>query len=90
MVRHRRLPLGRMWLPVPSALVYAGAWVARAVLRLPRVRRRMPADCPLDGKRVGALVTGAARALLWSGSYVLLDVKVEEKEERVGVRVRVV
>ena len=75
---------------MPSALVYAAAWVARVVLRLPRVRRRMPADLPLDGKRVGALVTGAARAMLCSGSYVLLDVNVEEEDERVGVRVRMV
>jgi hypothetical protein len=76
-----------LWLPIPSAVLYAAAWIVR--VSLPR-RLKDRKDLPCDGHALARTVTALARLLLCSGSYVLCDVEVMEGKERVGVRVRLV
>ncbi len=85
-VRHPRLPGGRLWLPCFSFLVYLLAWGARAAIRL-APKEKVPAGLPLGPARLGWLVTRAAEVLLWSGSYMLLEVTLPR--EGIGVKVRV-
>ena len=89
---HPKLPFGRAVLPVPSAVLYLGAWCVRAGLAVsPRLRKRLASQgFPSDARQASRCVTRFAWELLWSGSYVLCDVEVAEGKERVGVRVRLV
>ena len=85
-----RLPQGpfrRIWLPIPSLVVYLTAWVARVAVRFVRWDRieRKGRTIPMDPARIGALVTRAAWVLLCSGPYTLCDVHVQSE----GVHVRI-
>jgi hypothetical protein len=85
-VRHPRLPFGVLWLPCFSFVVYLVAWGARLVIRFAG-RGKLARQLPLTPARLGWLVTRAAAAVLWSGSYTLLEVEAPGKVE---VRVRLV
>ena len=85
-VSYRGLPA--LCLPVPSAVVYALACAARLALGSIPVEGRERGGLPMEGRRLGALVTAVVGALLWSGSYVLLDVRVLEAQ--LGMRIRVI
>lgn len=78
----RRLPA--ICLPVPSAVLWAGALLGSAALAA--VPGRPATALPMDGRRLGRLAVGLARAVLCAGGYTLLDVRVSEA----GLRVRVV
>ena len=85
-VRKPGVPFGRLWLPIPSVVVYLAAWVVKVWLAS---GRRRPGEeegkSGIDVRRMAPHVTKLAWALLWSGSYVLCDVKVPEE----GVRVKI-
>ena len=90
-VRHPKLPTGALGVVIPSALVYAGAWVARACLNVaPRqaVRGGGGRELPVDARTLGRYLVKFAGVLLCSGSYVLCDVRVPE--ERLRLRIRLV
>jgi hypothetical protein len=92
MVRHPRLPFGRLWVPFLSVGLYVLAWLARAMLWFVperRLRERAGRGLPPDVKRYGALLTRMAWILLFSGSYTLVEADVRDGEERVGVRINV-
>jgi len=87
-VRHPRLPLGALGVTIPSALAYAGAWLARAYLNLvPRqaLREGGARELPVDVRELGDCLVKAAWVLLCSGSYVLCDVVVPAKKVRVRI-----
>ena len=75
---------------IPSSLAYALALVAAALVRwLPE--GRMPRDLgtmPLSRAALARSLRGMARAVLCSGSYVLLEVAVPA--ERLHVKVRLI
>ena len=90
-VRHPALPTGAVGLSIPSALVYAGAWLVRLGINLaPRqsLQQGGVREVPVDLGKVGEFVVKAASVLLCSGSYVLCDVSVPS--ERVRVRITVI
>ena len=73
---------------IPSALVYAAAWVARACLHyVPRqaLREGGARELPVDVRELGDCLVKAAWVLLCSGSYVLCDVVVPAKKVRVRI-----
>jgi len=85
------MPLGAMGVTIPSALVYAAAWVVRAFLNLaPRQALQGPGarDLPVDVRKLGRHVVDLASVLLCSGSYVLCDVRVPA--EKVKVRITLI
>ena len=89
-VEHPRLPVGRIWLPIPSLMLYVAAWVVRAASGVVWKRwasARPAAAAGVDRKLVGRALTRAAWVLLCSGSYVLCDVRVPGKRLRVRIRV---
>ena len=76
---------------MPSLLIYLGAWAVRIGLRVaPRrmLRKRGLKELPVDARQVGRMGTKLAWALLCSGSYVLLDVRIPN--DRVRVRIRLI
>lgn len=87
---HRRLPLGRIWVPFFSPLLYvAAAFASMAVRFVPRrVFERHGQEMPVDPRLAGRYLRKMAWVLLCSGSYVLCDVNVNTPDERVRVRVR--
>jgi len=90
-VRHPKLPLGALGVTIPSALVYAGAWVARACLNVvPRqaLREGGARELPVEARKLGRYLVKFAGVLLCSGSYVLLDVRVLGAQ--LGMRIRVI
>jgi hypothetical protein len=89
-VYHPKLPFGRLWLVLPSLLLYVGARVGGAVgaRAVRRAREEGQAAVRLEPGQVREWVKQAAGAVLWSGSYVLCDVSVPK--DRVRVRIRLV
>jgi len=90
-VRHRRLPFGRVSVPLLSLGVYVLAWCLRIglwVIPTKRLKEKAPEGMPVDPKKLGPVLTKAAWALVCSGSYTLVDVRVES--EGVGVSVRLI
>lgn len=88
---HPKVPFGRVWLPVPSLLIYLGAWAVRIGLWVaPRrmLRKRDLRELPVDARQMGRMVTKLTWALLCSGSYVLVDVRIPN--DRVRVRIRLI
>ena len=74
---------------IPSALVYAAAWAARACLNLaPRqaLRAGGARELPVEARTLGRYVVKFAGVLLCSGSYVLCDVAVPAEKVRVRIR----
>jgi hypothetical protein len=87
-VRHPKLPLGALGVVIPSALVYAAAWVARACLNLvPRhaLREGGARELPVEARKLGRYLVKFAGVLLCSGSYVLCDVAVPAEKVRVRI-----
>ena len=92
-VRHPRLPFGRLWVPFLSVGVYVAAWCMRVALWFVpkrKLRERLGGKMPVEPGRLGPLLTKLARVVLCSGSYTLVDVTVEEGEEKFGMRVRLI
>jgi len=90
-VFHPKFLFGRIWLPIPSLLIYVAAWAVRIGLRVaPRrmLRKRDLRELPVDARQVGRMVTKLTWALLCSGSYVLVDVRIPN--DRVRVRIRLI
>ncbi len=85
-VRHPKLPLGALGVVIPSALVYAGAWVARACLNL-ALREGGARELPVEARTLGRYLVKFAGVLLCSGSYVLCDVAVPAEKVRVRITV---
>jgi hypothetical protein len=78
-------------LPIPSLLVYLAAWGVRIGLWVaPRRMLRKPElrELPVDARQMGRMVTKLTSALLCSGSYVLVDVRIPN--DRVRVRIRLI
>ena len=93
MVRHPRLPFGRLWVPLLSVGVYVAAWCARVVLGFVpkrKLRARMREGMPIDPAQMGPMLTRLAWVVLCSGSYTLVDVVVEEERGEVGVQIRLI
>lgn len=91
-VRHPRLPFGLLWVPFLSIGLYLLAWLVRAALWVvpaKKLRERSGQNVPVDVRRLGPLLTRLAWVVLWSGSYTLADLHVQERRERVAVRVSV-
>ena len=89
-VYHPRLPLGRIWLPVPSLPLYALLVLTGGlVCCLPEAAlARLTKGVRLKSVPLGLAVIRLAGALLCSGGYTLCDVAVPA--ERVRVRVRAI
>ena len=88
-VRHPKLPLGALGVVIPSALVYAAAWVARVCLNLaPRqaLWEGGARELPVEARTLGRYLVKFAGVLLCSGSYVLCDVAVPAEKVRVRIR----
>ncbi len=86
-VRHPRLPLGVLWVPMLSFVVYLAAWGARLAIRF-APRHGLGDKIPMEPERLGWLMTRAAEELLCSGSYTLVEVTAPQQE--VSVRIRIV
>jgi hypothetical protein len=87
-VRHPQIPMGALGVTIPSVLVYAAACLVGVCLNLaPRQVLRGPgaSDLPLDMRHLGRRVVEFASALLYSGSYVLCDVRVPAERLRVRI-----
>ncbi len=89
-MHHRRLPLGRIWVPFASPLLYLAAVFASVAVRFVprRVFEKHGRELPIDPYLAGRYVRKMAWALLCSGSYVLCDVDIKSADEKVRVRVR--
>jgi hypothetical protein len=89
-VYHRRLPLGRIWVPLFSPLLYVAAVFASLAVRFVprRVLEQHGQEMPVDPRLMGPYLRKMAWVLLCSGSYVLCDVNISASEEKVRVRVR--
>ncbi len=86
-----QLPRGRirrLWLPIPSLLLYLTAWGVRVALWfVPKrvLEKKSGQSLPVEVKRIGRALTRLAWITLCSGPYVLCDVAVPKE----GVRVRI-
>jgi len=88
-IHHPRLPLGQLWLPLPSALVYAAVAVASVCVRwVSRPKLKPPGKMPIEPRLLARGLRKMAWVALCSGSYVLVDVSVPS--ERVKVKVRLI
>jgi hypothetical protein len=86
-----QLPHGRLrriWLPIPSLLLYLMAWGVRIALWfVPKrvLEKKTGQPLPIDVKHMGRALTRLAWIALCSGPYVMCDVSVPKE----GVRVKV-
>ncbi len=90
-IRHPALPLGMIWLAIPSFLVYVLAWMAGIVgLILPKegVVRYLPGKTSLtmNSARMALYLPRSVWIVLSSGSYVLMDIRVASENFRLYVR----
>jgi hypothetical protein len=83
------VPLGGIWLPVPSLFLLAVVLVAGACIKfIPEGRLRRWGRFPLDRARLARGLRGVGWAVLCSGSYVLVEARVPA--ERLAVKVRLI
>ena len=87
-VRIPKGPFRRIWLPIPSLVVYLGAWVARIALKFVRwekIAQRRKQAIPVNPARIGPALTRIAWITLCSGPYTFCDVDVPDE----GVHVKI-
>jgi hypothetical protein len=87
-VNHADLPFRRLWLVLPSAILFGFATIGWMVLRwstsLDAYLRR---TTPFDARRLSRHLIQCCATLLCRGSYTLVDVRVPAEGVRVTIRV---
>lgn len=87
-VHHARLPFGRIWLVIPSAILFGIAAVGWIVLRWSqRLDAKLRRSTPFDARRLSRCLIQCCEALLCSGSYTLVEVRVPAEGVMVMIRV---
>ena len=87
-VHHARLPFGRIWLVIPSAILFGFAAVGWIALRWSRrLDARFRRTGPFDARHLSRRLIQCSEALLCSGSYTLVEVRVPAEDVKVIIRV---
>jgi len=87
-VHHARLPFGRIWLVIPAAFLFAIAAVGWIVLRSSRrLDAKLRRSTPFDARHLSRRLIQCFEALLCSGSYTLVEVRVPDEGVKVMIRV---
>lgn len=84
-LHHPRLPLGAIWLAIPSLLVYAVARCASTFITDRRLRQHSQGKAVPEAAKVRWLMMRSVKAILCSGSYVLAEISVASERLRVKV-----
>jgi hypothetical protein len=90
-VHHAKLPLGMIWLPIATPLVWLlMGFCALVVLIVPQRRLHQHGldDVSVPFTTISYFILKSAFVMLCSGSYTFVNIQVESEEEKIGICVR--